>query len=101
MILKRYLRLKTFVDWWDLCVCRWKDLPNAGGKKIPVGASAKQNPLLNSNEKRQIYQAENTPLWTEWCYVLYLNTVTAEFSVYKPRLFCSFFIKNPDLAVII
>lgn len=54
MILKRYLRLKMFVDWWDLCVCRWKHLPNAGEKNwsgdTPVGASAQQNPLLNSNK---------------------------------------------------
>lgn len=53
MILKRYLRPMMFVDWWDLCVCRWKDLPNAGEKRsgdTPVGASAKLNPLLNSNK---------------------------------------------------
>lgn len=30
MILKRYLRLMMFIDWWDWCACKWEDLPNAG-----------------------------------------------------------------------
>lgn len=53
MILKRSLRLMMFVDWSDLCVYRWKDLPNAGEKRpgdTSVGALAKLDPLLNYNK---------------------------------------------------